>query len=58
MKTILQIRTRPNDELADQAAKFPEPKEFRMEIMDLTGDGPDYDALLEAIFRADHIQVW
>ena len=58
MKTILQIRTRLNDELAAQAAKIPEPDEFRLEIIDLTRGAPDYDALVEAVFRADHIQVW
>jgi len=58
MKTILQIRTRLNDEIAAQATNLQEPGKFRVEIVDLTGGDPDYDALLEAIFRADHIQVW
>jgi hypothetical protein len=92
LKTILQIRTRPEDGLADQARwgvnakiypvsrgerrkdllRFTGRKatdfgqdeqdlqdgDVKVETIDLGAGQTDYDALLEAIFRADSIQVW
>ena len=58
MKTILQILTRPQDPLPEQARLTAEPGDYCFEIIDLTKGEPDYDALLEAVFCADRIQVW
>lgn len=32
--------------------------QLQVEVLDLTGDQPDYDRLVEAIFLADAIASW
>ncbi len=58
MKTILQIRTRSPDELADLAAGVRDGGDVHVETIDFTISDPDYSATLDAIFGADSIQVW
>ena len=59
MRTVLHILTQADDELArqliDQQCALPETK---VEVVALTGDAPDYDALLEKIFTASSVEVW
>jgi hypothetical protein len=59
MRTILHILTRPeedlNRELVAQQRTLPE---TTVEVVDLTKSAPDYDALVEAIFGADSVEVW
>ena len=59
MAKILQIVTRPNDPFAD-AVIGEEQKQAGAVVrkFDLTESAPDYDGLLEEIFRADAIHVW
>ena len=59
MRTILHILTRPEDdfnrELLAQQRALPE---TTVEVVDLTRAAPDYDALVEAVFGADSVEVW
>ena len=59
MQTVLHILTRPADELTrfihEQQRALPE---ARVEVVDLTGPAPDYDAVVEKIVTADSVQVW
>ncbi len=56
---MLHILTRPEDPTAravlDAQRQNPE---LKVEVADLTGARPDYDALVDAIFRAESIAVW
>jgi hypothetical protein len=59
MRTILHILTRPEDDLtrpviAGQRAL----PDTTVEVADLTGPAPDYDAAVEKIFTADSVMVW
>jgi hypothetical protein len=59
MQTVLQILTRPEDELtralAGQQRALPD---TRVDVADLTTGRPDYEALLERIFTADSVEVF
>lgn len=59
MHSILHILTRPEDELARTviAGQRALP-ETTVEIAELTGPAPDYDALVERIFASGSVQVW
>lgn len=51
---VLHILTHPNDSLGRKMAADCAPAS----VADLTAAEPDYDALLDAIFRADSVRVW
>ena len=59
MTTILHILTQSEDALAPGiiAAQTRLP-ECAVETVDLTQPKPDYEALVEKIFRADSVAVW
>ena len=59
MRTVLHIVTRPDDPTARTLlqAQQQDP-ELQVAVADLTASEPDYDALVEAIFRADSVAVW
>jgi len=59
MPVILQIITMPNDNFAN-AVIADEAKQSGTVVrkFDLAESAPDYDRLLEEIFRADAIHVW
>lgn len=59
MRQILHIVTKPDDKLAAEivAAQRKQPN-TAVNVADLTGKAPDYEKLLEDIFKADSIQVW
>jgi hypothetical protein len=59
MRSILHVLTRPEDELtrAVIAGQRTLP-ETTVEIAELTGPAPDYDALVDKIFAADSVEVW
>ncbi len=59
MKTVLHILTRADDPTARTVlvAQQQDP-ELKVEVADLTVPQPDYDKLVEAIFRADSIATW
>jgi len=59
MRRILHILTRTNDSLSRQiiSTQRREPDQ-QVEIADLTISTPDYQQLLNEIFRADSIEVW
>jgi hypothetical protein len=59
MKTILHILIRPDDPTARTVLEGQQrDSELKVEVADLTASQPDYDALIEAVFRADSIAVW
>ncbi len=59
MKTVLHILTRPDDPTARTVLEAQrQDANARIEVADLTEPEPDYDALVEAIFRAESIAVW
>ena len=59
MRTILHILTRPEDELARELiARQGALPETKVEVAELTGDAPDYDALVGKVFAADSVEVW
>jgi len=59
MRRVLHIRTRQESDLAYSLAALEGAlPETVVETVDLTVADPDYDALLERIYRADSIQVW
>jgi hypothetical protein len=59
MRTILHIRTRPEDELVRELVErqraLPETK---VEVVSLASPSPDYDGLIDAIFAADSVEVF
>ena len=59
MPLILQIVTQTDDHFAS-AVMEEEQKQAGAEVrkFDLTGSEPDYDRLLEELFKADAIHVW
>ncbi len=59
MKTVLHVLTRLDDPTARAVlgAQRQDP-ELTVEVADLTPAQPDYDALVDAIFRAESIAVW
>ena len=59
MAVLLQIITQPEDHFAS-AVMEEEQKQSGAEVckFDLTDSEPDYDRLLEEIFKADAIHVW
>jgi hypothetical protein len=58
MRTVLQIRTRARDELAERVGAVAVEEDCRWESVDISQGPQDYDALLDLVFRADAIQVW
>ncbi|MFM7102119.1 MAG: hypothetical protein ACKOET_02585 [Verrucomicrobiota bacterium] len=59
MKRILQVLTRPDDALsAEWRARVAEVPETVVEVADLTGEAPDYAALVERILAADAVISW
>lgn len=57
MPRLLHILTKPDDSFARDVIARQEPN-FETEVVDLTVREPDYDQLLEAVFKADSVQVW
>jgi len=59
MKTQLHIVTRPLEasqvELLEALRREPD---VEVRVVDLTASGPDYRALVEAIFAADSVVTW
>lgn len=59
MRTILHIRTWPDEDLShvliDRQRTLPD---TTIEIVDLTQNNLDYEALVEKIFTADSVEVW
>ncbi|MBM3839189.1 MAG: hypothetical protein FJ398_14720 [Verrucomicrobia bacterium] len=59
MRRALHILTTPNDPLAetviDGQRQLPDQE---VTVVDCNAREPDYQGLLEEIFRADSIQVW
>lgn len=59
MKRILHVLTRPDDALsAECRARVAELPDTVVEVADLTGDSPDYAALVERILAADAVVTW
>ncbi len=59
MRTVLHILTRPEDPTARAVVEAQrQDPELKVEVVDLTPAQPDYDALVDAIFRAESIAVW
>lgn len=59
MSTTLHILTRPDDGLAQQVIKTEQAgAKNTVEVVDLTVPQPDYNQLLDNIFRADAVRVW
>ena len=59
MRTILHILARPADELTrDLIAKQRALPDTQVEVVELTQDDSDYDALMQKIFAADSIEVF
>ena len=59
MKTVLHILTRPDDPTARTVVETQkQDPELNVELADLTLAQPDYEALVETIFRADSVAVW
>ena len=59
MAVLLQIITQPEDHFANVVIEE-ERKQSGAEVrnFDLTASEPNYDRLLEEIFKADAIHVW
>ena len=59
MRAILHILTRPEDELTRELiARQRTLAETKVDVVALTADAPDYNALVEKIFAADSVEVW
>lgn len=59
MTAILHILTKPDDTLAQSViAAQTMLSDAVVETVDLTQPTPDYDALVEKIFRANSVEVW
>jgi hypothetical protein len=59
MRTILHILTRPEDELTRELIECQHAlPEVRVEVVTLSGDTPDYNAVVEKIFAVDSIEVF
>ncbi len=59
MSQRLHILTKPDDSLAEKIiAAQRQQGDAEIIVRDLTGAKPDYEKLLQEIFRADSIQVW
>lgn len=59
MTRQLHILTTPPDDFVRTLLEAVQGNpELQVEIADLTGDQPDYDRLVEAIFSADAIASW
>ena len=59
MRTALHIFTRPEDELTRELiAQQRAMTDMKVEIVNLAGENPDYDKLVDAIFSADSVAVW
>ena len=59
MGTILQIVTKPNDAFANAVIDEEQKRAGTvLREFNLTESAPDYDRLLEEIFRAEAIHVW
>jgi hypothetical protein len=59
MATALHILTKPDDAFArDIIAREPTLAGPTVDVVDLTGDSPDYADLLQRIFAADSVAVW
>ncbi len=59
MRQILCILTAPPDKTAQEIISAEQKqRDCCVETFDLTLSEPDYEALLDAIARADSVQVW
>ncbi|HEY0548539.1 MAG TPA: hypothetical protein VGF13_03000 [Verrucomicrobiae bacterium] len=59
MRTILHIVTRAEDTLSrDIIERQREFSDVQIDVVELTGSTPDYDALVQKIFAADSIEVF
>jgi hypothetical protein len=56
--TALQILTKPVDPLAARMLELERKNGGGVKVVDLTEGSADYDALVEAVFEADHVRVW
>ncbi len=59
MPILLHILTKSDDSVAQAViAVQSQSVENQIEVVDLTQAEPDYEALVERIFRADSVEVW
>ncbi len=59
MRHALLIVTRSLEPLNDVVIATEQSlPDVQVQVVDLTGEKPDYAALLDAVFRADSVQVW
>lgn len=58
MKTVLHLRTKNQDPLAEEIISKERQSGTQVDVMDLTGAEPDYKLILEKIFASDSIHVW
>jgi hypothetical protein len=59
MRHVLHIVTKTNDAVAEAVVSNQKSlPQTKMEVVDLTGEQPDYTDLVKKIFAADSIQVW
>ncbi len=59
MRHVLLVLTESLDPLNDVVTHTEKTlPEVTVEVADLTVESPDYPALVDALFRADSVQVW
>lgn len=59
MRTVLHILTRPADDLVQAIMREQQPHpETKVLVADLTGNEPDYAALVKQVFEANSVEVW
>ena len=59
MRTVLHILTRREEALArDLAGHQRALPDVKVEVIDLTNEAPDYEALVEKLFAADSVEVF
>ena len=59
MRTVLHIVTRTEDKLAQDIIEQQRGlADVQIEVVELTGSAPDYDALVEKLFATDSIEVF
>lgn len=59
MRTILHIKSATTDTLAEEViSRQRSDGQLRVEIVDLNGDDPGYQSVLEMLFEADSVAVW
>ena len=59
MRLILHIKSDTADERADAIIRTQQgTADHKVEVVDLRGEVPNYDALLDRVFAADAVAVW